>query len=68
MQNNSQTILYYQDAVLQELASIKTIPSSLIESGGLKIYTTQKTDIQQALEEEIVKETTLSSLETADNP
>ena len=55
MQNNSQTILYYQDAVLQELASIKTIPSSLIESGGLKIYTTFDMNAQTKMEENILK-------------
>ena len=55
MQNNSQTILYYQDAVLQELASIKTIPSSLIESGGLKIYTPFDMNAQTKMEENILK-------------
>ena len=55
MQNNSQTILYYQDAVLQELASIKTIPASLIESGGLKIYTTFDMNAQTKMEENILK-------------
>ena len=55
MQNNSQTILYYQDAVLQELASIKTIPSSLIESGGLKISTTFDMNAQTKMEENILK-------------
>ena len=55
MQNNSQTILYYQDAVLQELASIKTIPSSLIEFGGLKIYTTFDMNAQTKMEENILK-------------
>ena len=54
-QNNSQTILYYQDAVLQELASIKTIPTSLIESGGLKIYTTFDMNAQTIMEESILK-------------
>lgn len=54
-QNNSQTILYYQDAVLQELASIKTIPASLIESGGLKIYTTFDMNAQTKMEENVLK-------------
>ena len=39
-QNNSQMIMYYQDAVLNELEQIKQVSKSLIESGGLKIYTT----------------------------
>ncbi len=54
-QNNSQTILYYQDAVLQELASIKTIPTSLIESGGLRIYTTFDMNAQTKMEENVLK-------------
>src|SRR5699024_9046696 len=54
-QNNSQTILYYQDAVLQELASIKTIPTSLIESGGLKIYTTFDMNAQTKMEENVLR-------------
>ncbi len=33
------TIYYYKDAVMQELNSIKEIPNSLIDTGGLKIYT-----------------------------
>ena len=37
--DNSTSVLYYQDAVLQELKSIKTIPTSFLETGGLKIYT-----------------------------
>ncbi len=54
-QNNSQTILYYQDAVLEELANIKMIPTSLIDSGGLKIYTTFDMDAQTKMEENILK-------------
>ena len=38
--NNLQMLMYYQDAVIDELKTLKNIPSSLIESGGLKIYTT----------------------------
>ena len=44
--NNLQMLMYYQDAVLDELSSIKEIPSSLIDSGGLKIYTTLDMDLQ----------------------
>lgn len=54
-QNNSQMILYYQDAVLSELASIKSIPTSLIDSGGLKIYTTFDMEAQTKMEENILK-------------
>ncbi len=54
-QNNSQMILYYQDAVLQELHTIKEVPSSLLESGGLKIYTTLDMDAQMNMEQSILK-------------
>ena len=36
-QNNSQMLMYYQDAVLNELSSIKEVPTTLIDT-GLKIY------------------------------
>ncbi len=54
-QNNSQMILYYQDAVLNELSTIKSIPTSLIDSGGLKIYTTFDMNAQTKMEESILK-------------
>ncbi len=48
--NNLDTLMYYQDAVLSELQNISSIPNSLIESGGLKIYTALDLDKQTALE------------------
>lgn len=51
--NNLETLMYYQDAVLSELSSISNIPKSVIESGGLKIYTTLDLDKQTVLEEKI---------------
>ena len=54
-QNNSQTILYYQDAVLSELADIHSVPTSLLDSGGLKIYTTFDMNAQTKMEENILK-------------
>lgn len=53
--NNSQMILYYQDAVLNELYSIKSVPTSLLESGGLKIYTTFDRKAQEKMEESILR-------------
>ncbi len=50
---NSDTILYFQDAVLNELKSIKSIPSSFLDTGGLKIYTTLDMKAQSALEQSI---------------
>ena len=46
-------IMYYQDAVKQELNSINTIPKTLIETGGLKIYTSLNIELQKKLEESI---------------
>ena len=43
-------INYFIDAVKDELYSIKSIPSSLIDTGGLKIYTTLDKDAQKDLE------------------
>ncbi|MBR1413680.1 MAG: penicillin-binding protein [Bacilli bacterium] len=56
-ENNLQMLMYYQDAVLDELESIHSIPASLIESGGLKIYTNLNLDAQTSLEENILEYT-----------
>ena len=48
-------LMYYQDAVMDELASISEIPESLIDAGGLKIYTTLDIDMQANLEENILE-------------
>lgn len=52
--NNLQMVMYYQEAVLNELNNLKEIPSSLINAGGLKIYTNLDLDIQSKLEENIL--------------
>lgn len=52
-QNRSQMIQYYQDAVLNELKSLRGIPTTLMESGGLKIYTTLDSKAQREMEESI---------------
>jgi len=52
-QHHSQTIQYYQDAVLNELKNISGIPTSLMESGGLKIYTTFDGNAQMQMEDSI---------------
>ena len=51
--NNLTTLMYYQDAVLQELSSIENIPNSIIDAGGLKIYTELDIDKQTILENTI---------------
>ena len=50
---NSDTILYFQDAVLNELKTIESIPSSFLDTGGLKIYTTLDMKAQLSLESSI---------------
>ncbi len=52
-EKNLSTIMYYQDAVLTELKSIKSIPDSFLETGGLKIYTNLDINAQQIMENEI---------------
>ena len=49
---NLSTIMYYQDAVFNELESIN-IPKSFLETGGLKIYTAFDLEAQKTLEEKI---------------
>lgn len=57
-ENNKDTItslMYYQDAVIDELKQIKSIPQSFLDTKGLKIYTTLNQDYQKILEEKIKK-------------
>ena len=48
---NLKTVMYYQDAVLSELKKIKSIPSSFLQTGGLKIYTNLDNNVQKILED-----------------
>jgi len=52
-QSELSTIMYFKDAVLNELQGIDNIPTSFLETGGLKIYTTLDLKAQKALEEGI---------------
>ncbi len=54
-QNNSKALMYYQDAVLKELETISSVPSSFLSTGGLKIYTTLDQNAQKILEESMDK-------------
>ena len=47
------TVMYYQDAVIRELNTIDAIPSSFLDTGGLKIYTNLDIEAQTALENNI---------------
>lgn len=64
-QSNLQTLMYYQDAVLQELQNIKEIPLSLVEAGGLKVYTNLDMNIQKNMEEAVIKNITTENLQAA---
>lgn len=55
VQNKLSTLMYYQDAVIDELKGIKTIPSSFLKTGGLKIYTNLDMAAQTTLEESMKK-------------
>ena len=49
------TILYYKDAVINELNNIDVISDSLIKSGGLRIYTNLDIDTQSTMDESLNK-------------
>ena len=51
-------VLYFRDAVFNELNSIQSIPSSLIDTGGLKVYTTLDKEAQEDLEKAVKKNMT----------
>ena len=51
--DNSSTIMYYQDAVLKELENLNMIPKNYNDTKGLKIYTYLDLDAQKKLEENI---------------
>ena len=52
-ENELNSLMYFQDAVLEELKTIKSIPSSLLQTGGLKIYTTFDYKAQESIEKAI---------------
>lgn len=54
-ENNSKIIKYFEDAVMNELENISSIPKSFLETGGLKIYTTLDQSAMKNLEENIDK-------------
>ncbi len=58
-------LMYYQDAVYDELKSINTIPTSLINSGGIKIYTSLNMDAQKIMEQNIIKDMKSDDMQVA---
>ena len=63
--NNSKTLEYYQNAVMTELNDIKEIPKSILDTGGLKIYTYLDIDAQTNLENNINKYITNDDIEVS---
>lgn len=59
------SLFYFRDAVVEELETIAQIPKSLIETGGLKIYTTLDIKAQEKLENSFNEYTNDTELETA---
>ena len=49
------SINYYRDAVINELNTLTSIPNSVIQTGGLKIYTTLDIEAQKDLENAVYK-------------
>jgi len=47
---NIKSLMYYRDSVIEELKTLPQIPESLIETGGLRIYTTLDILAQEELE------------------
>ncbi len=63
--DNSNTLMYYQDAVLSELKNIDEIPESFLKTGGLKIHTNLDIEAQNILDQSIKKNLSDSELETS---
>ncbi len=52
-QSSLENVLYFRDAVLEELKAIDTIPAATLQTGGLRIYTTLDVKAQEALEKAV---------------
>lgn len=63
--NGLKMVMYYQDAVLKELKSINSIPSSFLQTGGLKIYTNLDNNVQKILEDSANNNITNPDIELA---
>ena len=53
-QSTLENVLYFRDAVMNELETISTIPDSIFSTGGLKIYTTLDVEAQSSLEKAVI--------------
>ena len=64
-ENDLKMLMYYQDAVYKELESLDEIPDSLIESGGIKIFTSLNRKAQTSLEKNILTNMSGSDMQVA---
>ncbi len=64
-EENLDMLLYYQDAVMSELKSIKTIPEKVIQNGGIKVYTYLDLNAQETLEKNTLKYMNDTDLQSA---
>lgn len=64
-QDSLSSVMYYKDAVIKELENIKSIPTSFLDTGGLKVYTTLDLNAQRSLEDSVSKNLNGKSLQTA---
>ena len=58
-------VKYYQDAVMDELENIDSIPKSFLDTGGLKIYTNLDNRAQKILEESADRNITNDNIQMA---
>ncbi|MBQ9181411.1 MAG: PBP1A family penicillin-binding protein [Bacilli bacterium] len=59
------TLMYYEDAVINELKSINSIPDSFLKTGGLKIYTNLDMNAQTIMENSMNNNIKSENLEVA---
>jgi len=62
---NLSTLMYYKDAVIEELEGLNNIPSSFLDTGGLKIYTALDINLQTNLENSIINNISDEELQTS---
>ena len=60
---NLTTLMYYKDAVLNELSNLKVIPKDYIDNNNIKIYTNLDLEAQTILDESIKNNTESSNIE-----
>lgn len=63
--SKSNMLMYYKDAVMDELKTIDSIPTSFLETGGLKIYTNLDNNAEKILEESINNNIKSDGIESA---